>query len=236
MPNFLNVKNNASSILAADITNVATSLTVASGEGARFPTSNFHITIDNEILKCTTRSGDVFTVTRAQEGTSAAAHNQGAAVRLNITAAIIQELQELLTERSCTVNRQANQSIPTNIWTAIQFDTEEWDTDNIFDPAQNTRLTCKTAGRYLISGTVRFAENTTGIRMAMICRNGSTTDRLANYFGGMDINGRWSASFTTLVNMIVDDYIELYVWQNTGDALNLHDTSKPRFSIIKMPF
>jgi len=93
MPNFLSVKNNASSILAAGISAGATSLTVASGEGAPFPTSNFHITVDNEILKCTLRSGDVFTVTRAQEGTQAATHNQGAAVRLNITAAVIQELQ-----------------------------------------------------------------------------------------------------------------------------------------------
>ena len=91
---FLNVKNNASSILASGIDAVATSLTVASGEGARFPTSNFHITIEDEILLCTTRTGDVLTVTRAQEGTAAAAHDAAKAVRLNITAAIIQELQD----------------------------------------------------------------------------------------------------------------------------------------------
>jgi hypothetical protein len=91
---FLNVKNNASSILAAGIDAVATSLTVAAGEGARFPASNFHITIEDEILLCTTRTGDVLTVTRAQEGTAAAAHAAAKAVRLNITAAIIQELQD----------------------------------------------------------------------------------------------------------------------------------------------
>ena len=90
---FLNVKNNASSVLASAITDVATSLTVATGEGARFPSSNFHITIDDEILLCTTRTGDVLTVTRAQEDTSAAAHGQGIAVRLNITAKVIEELQ-----------------------------------------------------------------------------------------------------------------------------------------------
>jgi len=90
---FLNVKNNASSKLAAAIADDDLSLTVLSGEGARFPASNFHVSIDDEILLCSSRTNDVLTVTRAQEGTDAAAHSRGAAVRLNITAAIIDELQ-----------------------------------------------------------------------------------------------------------------------------------------------
>ena len=95
MTTFLQVKNDAVSTLAADITNTATSLSVAAGDGAKFPQpgDGFHITIDNEILKCTARTGDTLTVTRAQEGTTAAAHSAGVAVRLNITAAIISELQ-----------------------------------------------------------------------------------------------------------------------------------------------
>jgi len=90
---FLNVKNNASSKLAAAIDDDDLSLTVATGEGTRFPASNFHITIDDEILLCSSRTNDALTVTRAQESTGAAAHTRGANVRLNITAAIIEELQ-----------------------------------------------------------------------------------------------------------------------------------------------
>jgi len=45
--------NNAMSSLASDITDIATSLTVATGEGALFPsTYPFPITIDDEILLC----------------------------------------------------------------------------------------------------------------------------------------------------------------------------------------
>lgn len=106
----LNVKNNASSKLASAITAVATSLTVLTGEGARFPTANFPITIDNEILKCTTRSGDILTVTRAQEGTSAAAHSAGAAVRHNITAAIITELQKQIWDSDGDTGIQVEES------------------------------------------------------------------------------------------------------------------------------
>ena len=92
---FLQVKNNAASKLAAAIDDDDLSLTVAAGEGARFPASNFHVTIEDEILLCSSRTNDVLTVTRAQEDTAAAAHALGKAVRLNITAAIIEELQLL---------------------------------------------------------------------------------------------------------------------------------------------
>lgn len=79
MPELLG--NNGQSTLAADITNVATSLTVQTGHGARFPNPSspdyFYVTLDDgtnvEIVKCTARSTDTLTVTRAQQGTSAVA-------------------------------------------------------------------------------------------------------------------------------------------------------------------
>jgi hypothetical protein len=90
---FLVPKNNANSKLAAAITAVAASLTVLTGEGARFPsTYPFHISIDSEILQVTNRSSDTFTVVRAQESTSAATHKAGANVQLNITAKAISDL------------------------------------------------------------------------------------------------------------------------------------------------
>ena len=93
MTTWLNVKNNAQSALYAGITAAATSLTLLAGEGAKFPASNFNISIDDEILLCTTRTVDVLTVTRAQEGTTATIHAIGATVTLNVTAGIISQLQ-----------------------------------------------------------------------------------------------------------------------------------------------
>jgi hypothetical protein len=88
------VKNNAASELASAISDTATELTLKTGEGSRFPPGfPYHITIDDEIMEVTAISDDTMTVTRAQESTSPAAHNSGAAVRLNITAALIEELQ-----------------------------------------------------------------------------------------------------------------------------------------------
>jgi hypothetical protein len=83
-------KNFSKSTLAAGITSGAISLTVATGQGARFPAAPFNAVIWNrtdfadpsddpnvEIVRVTVVAGDVFTITRAQESTAASAHNTG---------------------------------------------------------------------------------------------------------------------------------------------------------------
>ena len=90
-------KNNASSSLASAINNSVGTLTVATGDGGNFPATadgDFWVSIDSEILLCTSRTGDVLTVTRAQQSTSGAAHDSGAAVELRITAESISEIQD----------------------------------------------------------------------------------------------------------------------------------------------
>ena len=68
--------NNGHSTLASSITSSGTSITVASGHGARFPSLSsgeyFYATLIDasnnlEIVKCTARSSDVLTVTRAKK-------------------------------------------------------------------------------------------------------------------------------------------------------------------------
>lgn len=91
---FLKVKNRAFSTLASGVDDTTTSWTVATGEGALFPTTgDFHVTCEDEIVKCTSRSGDVLTVVREQEGTTKAAHSAGKAVELRVTAGVIENIQ-----------------------------------------------------------------------------------------------------------------------------------------------
>lgn len=94
--------NRASSTLASNITNVATSLAVGSGHGARFPVISggdyFYATLDDnagnaEVVRVTGRSGDTFTITRAQDGTSALAFSAGAAVELRIVRALLDDFK-----------------------------------------------------------------------------------------------------------------------------------------------
>lgn len=90
--------NNASTTLASNITNVASSLTVATGTGSLFPAISspdyFYVTLSDsaatkrEIVKVTARSSDTLTITRAQDGTSASAFSSGDYVELRPVAAL----------------------------------------------------------------------------------------------------------------------------------------------------
>jgi hypothetical protein len=89
--------NNAVGTLASSVTNSATTITLAAGQGVLFPTlaagDYFYATVGapgaSEIVKVTTRVGETLTVARAQEGTTAIAHSAGIAIRLLITAAAL---------------------------------------------------------------------------------------------------------------------------------------------------
>jgi hypothetical protein len=89
--------NDATTTLELLVTTGAATVTLMSGAGALFPSpsggSFFPLTMRSasnssiyEIAYCTSRSGDVLTVTRAQEGTSATAFNEGDIASLLPTA------------------------------------------------------------------------------------------------------------------------------------------------------
>lgn len=90
----LKLENNAVSNLASPITSVETTLTVMPGEGARFPSLTagqwFPLTLVDvtgkiEIVKCTARTDDTFTITRGQEGTAQGDFAAGSRVELRAT-------------------------------------------------------------------------------------------------------------------------------------------------------
>ena len=86
--------NNAESTLASGIGAGDVTLTLTTGTGALFPSPGaneaFKLRLKDgatmEIVDCTSRLGDVCTVIRAREGTSASAFNAGASVVNTITA------------------------------------------------------------------------------------------------------------------------------------------------------
>lgn len=88
-------KNNAESTLADAIGTSDLGITVASGEGADFPTLGvgdyFYLTLQDtaglyEVVKVTARTSDDMTIVRAQEGTNAAAFAAGSLCELRVTA------------------------------------------------------------------------------------------------------------------------------------------------------
>lgn len=94
--------NNASSLLAVSVGTGDVSVQVAAGQGSLFPSPSggdyFKVTLVDadgniEICHCTSRSGDLLTVTRAQEGTTARAFTSGVTrVELRVTKATLEAM------------------------------------------------------------------------------------------------------------------------------------------------
>lgn len=88
--------NNAATTLFSSVTVSDSQIVVSPGGGALFPNAGssnyFMVTVVDkttstlEIMKVTKRSGDIFTVVRAQEGTTARAFPSGSPVELRLTA------------------------------------------------------------------------------------------------------------------------------------------------------
>ncbi len=97
--------NNATSLLAVGINSSVTTVTVATGDAAKFPAPTggdwFPVTIvdgvgNMEIMRCTARSGANLTVVRAQEGTTAQSFSTGARVDLRMTAATLTAFRDMI--------------------------------------------------------------------------------------------------------------------------------------------
>ena len=96
------VTNNAFGTISAGINSTATTVTVDTGQGARFPTlggsDHFYGTLIDtsnniEVIKVTARSSDSMTVVRGQDNTSARAFSIGDRFELRPTAALFEDIQ-----------------------------------------------------------------------------------------------------------------------------------------------
>lgn len=86
---------NGSSTLASNITDAAESITLAADPGTAFPSANFWVRIGFEQVLVATRAGAVLTCTggRGANSTTAAAHNSGTAVTVDLFAAHVTAIQ-----------------------------------------------------------------------------------------------------------------------------------------------
>ena len=98
------VANNAYGTLVVSLDAADLTITLSEGEGSRFPSpvidgEYFLVTVFDlqgqmEICKCTARDGDVLTVVRAQEGTTALSFSVGARVEHRFTAGMYTGLRD----------------------------------------------------------------------------------------------------------------------------------------------
>ena len=124
------------------------------------------------------------------------------------------------TDISCRVTKTSDQTIPNNTLTAINWDSESYDTDGMHDTVtNNSRITFNTAGKYSVTAQSSWQSNGSGARVLDIVKNGNTgtpigRTKMPNTDTGAENIVSYVGEFA------VNDYIELCVFQNRGGNLN----------------
>lgn len=117
------------------------------------------------------------------------------------------------------------QSVSNLTVTAITFDTEDFDTDTFHNNSTNTsRFTVPSgkAGKYLLTGNVAYlAGNATGIRAALIYKNGSSYNSNAQQPAVTPSPYGSFPKIAFVLSLAVADYIEIFAFQGDGGSLDV---------------
>jgi hypothetical protein len=247
-----------STTLVGDITAGSAVITVADATGyPTGATGPFAIALalgdaEEEKILILNRSGNTMNVhTRGYDGTTASAHSSGTTIDHVLTAVDVREANEhvndstgdphpqYLTEaegiqayapigaKGVRAHRSTNQSIPNTTSTAVQWDAEGFDTSGFHDNAtNNTRLTVPAGegGRYLVAGVISMFGTLGTYREALIRVSGThvgTTNLAPAEFGRFP--------FAFAVTLVAGDFVEVFVAQNSGGALDVRSGAAESF-------
>ena len=117
-----------------------------------------------------------------------------------------------------------SQSITNNTITALTWDSETFDTDAFHSSPNTSRFTIPAglAGKYSIKMQILFNTHATGFRNVRLYKNGASLKE------GCEVIGSSTAYVGSYINadldLIVGDYIEFFVYQNSGGAMNVYTT------------
>ena len=122
-------------------------------------------------------------------------------------------------QSGCRVYLSANQSIPNNVNTLVEFDRESWDTQNEFDTSTH-KFTADVAGKYLVSFFVNIDDINIGdIMYTYIYVNDAQAWVLWTY---AVVNAQNMAmSSATVLDLAIGDTVSLLVKQQEGTAQTL---------------
>ena len=131
--------------------------------------------------------------------------------------------------QKCRAASNAAQSVASGVPTLVAFNVSVFDTDDMHDPVvNNSRITFKTAGTYLIGGSFDLDINATGDRVIQIVVNGASQPTFAVK---APVLSTGSLSTSTLIDANRNDFAELLAFQDSGSPLNIINfgTRSPSF-------
>jgi hypothetical protein len=108
--------------------------------------------------------------------------------------------------------------------TALVYAFERFDTDTMHDAVVNpSRITCRTAGIYMIGGEIEFDSNANGDRFVYI-RHSSGLFIASNWDHALSGSAH-RISVATMYRLEVNEYVELVGAQSSGITLNMNTQS-----------
>lgn len=129
----------------------------------------------------------------------------------------------------------STQSIPNNSFTAVTFQSEDFDLPSPGGHTTNTKYTAFVAGKYTFSGGVAFASNATGIRGCKWMKNGADLNGSTIMIPTISGAATRVPAVTMGIDLAVNDYVELHVYQSSGGSLSTFATG-PDTSTMHVKF
>lgn len=127
-------------------------------------------------------------------------------------------LNFLLTPPRALLHKSANQSISDSVWTAVTWNSEQYDSDGGHsDSTNNSRYTAQTAGWFEFYAEIMFGNASGGDRGARFLKNGA-----GNPFGEHVIGSATTTAGAGIHGwalLSVGDYVETFAYQNSGGSL-----------------
>jgi hypothetical protein len=126
------------------------------------------------------------------------------------------------------VYHNATQSLTSGTETALAFNTEIQDqagnaADTMHDNVtNNSRLTCRYAGIYHVTGNIQFAGNATGSRILFLRVNGTASQYHAYVAIPASTTVPQVLHVSCDISLAVNDYVQLFAQQDSGGALNVN--------------
>ena len=122
----------------------------------------------------------------------------------------------------------SNQSLTGGVFTKLQFDTENFDTDSCYDNSTNYRFTPTVAGYYQINIGCELGASSSPLSLH-IYKNGSTVFKVNGMYVSGVINAHPAGSDLIYLNGSTD-YVEVYGWTNTTYSTSTASQDKSTFS------
>ena len=127
--------------------------------------------------------------------------------------------------KGVSVYNTVGYAIATNTFTALTYNSEDFDTDGFHSTSSNTsRLTVPTGlgGKYSIKAQLEWNVNATGIRALKIYKNGTAVKASTEAVPSSTVYV--GLVMSTDLELAAGDYIELYAFQNIGTNLTVYPT------------